>query len=425
MSSLDDKRKKPDKSYGRKPYVIVNSENDTYNDMMTTIPRQAMMDQRLEKKSQFDKPYLEDGNYNDMEYGYNYTIPSFSNPKFNFPPFPGPVPTDAELTVSWAWPPCISSLDSPFYCTRGAQAEWVSQATLHFMMVRDGYFPGGLLERLAIASVNTTIFLNRAGYTDLDRRRAGEIKINEPDAGWNVGDTLEAVTTCKDEDGNEIVGCREKIRIFCRENDCCTAPGYVAMTLNTDVTDDTIDDANPASVGVLNGCPPYTYGVSGTGYSINPIGGSYKPIAVVTAAAGTCGEDYSAYATVTITDMCGTIVTKKIRNTDGQWAIQWTATAVTGGYCGSYTAVEYVRALTDTTRHRFYTSNPRTCAYPTDPDTWTDEGSPAFPCGGPGGTGGCAGEHYALHPEQWEGCDCYYGGGFGFFDFGVYEIWTC
>jgi len=382
MSSLDDKRKRPDKSYGRKPYVVVNSENDTYNDMMTTIPRRAMLDQRLEKKSQFDKPYLEDGNYSDMEYGQAPTVPSFSNPKFNFPSFPGPVPTDLELPTAWGWPPCMLTLNGPTYCIKCAEdKDFVSQGHLDFVILRDGYFPGGIMEAQGIASANTTIYLNRSAYGNLDRSRAGEIKINEPAGGWNVGDILEAVTKCKDEEGNEIVGCTGKVRIFCRDKDCdcCTAPGYVAMTLDADNTDDTIDSSTPATVTVKDGCGPYNWSVSGTGYSIVPNGSSDLLAATVSVVGGTCGVEYAPTCVVTITDDCSTSVTKVLKHTGGSWTniCSWGAGSPCGwASCGNVTCnpgspdvSSYGQVNTFAVRWRMQTED---CREPTCP--WADSG---------------------------------------------------
>jgi len=112
--------------------------------------------------------------------------------------------------------------------------------------------------------------------------------------------------------------CKETrdIYVLC---DCCKSEAYVAMTLDTANTDDTIDSSTPATVTVKDGCGPYNWSVSGTGYSIVPNGSSDLLAAVVSVVGGTCGVDYSAYGTVTVTDLCGTTVTKEIRNTGGQW----------------------------------------------------------------------------------------------------------
>ncbi|RPI54156.1 MAG: hypothetical protein EHM49_03510, partial [Deltaproteobacteria bacterium] len=67
-------------------------------------------------------------------------------------------------------------------------------------------------------------------------------------------------------------------------------------------------------------CPPYTWAVSGTGYALssNTTENDLETIQL-TSAAGGCGVEYDAVATVTVTDNCGVTDTAKIRNTGGQW----------------------------------------------------------------------------------------------------------
>lgn len=313
MNSWNDKRKKPDKSYGRKPYVIVNSENDTYNDMMTTIPRKSMMDQRLEKKSRFDKPYLED-NYNDMEYGEAPQIPSFSNPDFNFPEVPGPVPTDNELPAPWAWPPCILSFFGPWYCGKcDYDKDFVSQAEMFFLMLRDGYFPGGIIRAQALAAAQTTIYHNGHVYGDVDKRTSGYIKINEPTGGWSNGDKLSAITWCRDENGTMIKGCSADLEISCRDNDCCYCPPEVEFAYDNDTSAETIVRENTCPVAVNEGGGgPYSWSVAGTGFSIPS--NTDELTNTLSADETACGT-----ATITVTDCCGAAVTGYVRCTTGRW----------------------------------------------------------------------------------------------------------
>src|SRR4030042_5998336 len=114
MSSLDDKRKKPDKSYGRKPYIIVNSDDKSYDNLMNTVPRKAMLDQRLEQKSVFDKPYLIGSNYQEMEYGQPPQVPSFITPDFEGRSGPYPVPPEMELPAPGGV--CALVCFPPLYC---------------------------------------------------------------------------------------------------------------------------------------------------------------------------------------------------------------------------------------------------------------------------------------------------------------------
>lgn len=66
---------------------------------------------------------------------------------------------------------------------------------------------------------------------------------------------------------------------------------------------------------VSGGCGPYSYSVSGLGYTISGSGVTGTLIS----AAGACGVDYGAVATVTAQDVCGSSASCKIRNTGGKW----------------------------------------------------------------------------------------------------------
>lgn len=81
--------------------------------------------------------------------------------------------------------------------------------------------------------------------------------------------------------------------------------------------DSTIDPGGSAYVTVTGGCGPYSYSVSGTGYSASGTG----TVGTISSASGTCGVEYAVYVTVTAKDFCGTEKTCVIRNTGGKWTI--------------------------------------------------------------------------------------------------------
>lgn len=88
-------------------------------------------------------------------------------------------------------------------------------------------------------------------------------------------------------------------------------------------SDTTIAPGGSITVTVNSGglaCPPYTWTVAGTGYSIAPATTENDlETAQLTSAAGACGVGYGAYATVTVTDSCGVTDTAYIRNSAGDW----------------------------------------------------------------------------------------------------------
>lgn len=98
-----------------------------------------------------------------------------------------------------------------------------------------------------------------------------------------------------------------------------------AMTFDDDNTSDTIDPGDSIELYVLDGCPDFTWEVSGLGYSISGESGSPATAetsernATLNCVGGTCGVDYDTYCTVTVTDRCGTSVEFVIKNTAGSW----------------------------------------------------------------------------------------------------------
>jgi hypothetical protein len=79
---------------------------------------------------------------------------------------------------------------------------------------------------------------------------------------------------------------------------------------------DTIDSINPVTLSASGGCPPYTWSLSGSGYSlVNNENGTMK-LSVIS---GICGDNYDIYCSVTVTDTCGNSVSATIRNTSGRW----------------------------------------------------------------------------------------------------------
>ncbi len=98
--------------------------------------------------------------------------------------------------------------------------------------------------------------------------------------------------------------------IECAECDC---PPGVAFSYDDPTSSDTIAPSGTATVAVTaGGGGPYTWSVTGTGYSLPATTDTLTN--TLSADAGSCG-----LATITITDCCGTGVTGYVRNTTGSW----------------------------------------------------------------------------------------------------------
>lgn len=103
-----------------------------------------------------------------------------------------------------------------------------------------------------------------------------------------------------------------------QECEVCECPSGT-FAFDDGSTDDTIDPGGTISIYIVEGCPPYSWSVSGTGYSL----GSAQTTTnenTLTSANGACGVAYALQAKVTVTDNCGEEVEFTIRNTGGsQW----------------------------------------------------------------------------------------------------------
>lgn len=108
---------------------------------------------------------------------------------------------------------------------------------------------------------------------------------------------------------------------FCNDADAttaCSSGDCSGFDFDADNTPATIDPGGWIYVYLAESCGPYTWEVSGTGYSLT-YNQTEDGINILTAASGTCGVDIDAFATITVTDLCGNTATAIIRSTGGQW----------------------------------------------------------------------------------------------------------
>jgi len=101
------------------------------------------------------------------------------------------------------------------------------------------------------------------------------------------------------------------------DEDYCDDEGY-SFTMDWDSTPVAIDPGGSIYVVANGGEPPYTWGITGTGFSFDDEV-TLTPVNYLNAENETCGAGLDSGATFTITDNCGTELTGKVRNTDGKW----------------------------------------------------------------------------------------------------------
>jgi hypothetical protein len=132
---------------------------------------------------------------------------------------------------------------------------------------------------------------------------------------------------------------------------CQCAEGMAWDTVNSP---ETIVAGSSVQVFVTGGRGPFTWSVSGLGYSLlvaETVTGTNQ----VTCADGVCGVDYDPYCTITIADACDANVSASLRNTGGEWVfvgntcgIAFGATEAVdagSGSCEAGTSERYTRTL--------------------------------------------------------------------------------
>jgi len=261
---------------------------------------------KLQKMSELVKPYLSDWDYPTAEHFFP-TGPEFFEPR----------PAEYYDVTSLGGAPCIVTCFAPLYCDDDVEC--------HPNVFR---YPQGIGYFNAVEMLEWGVQYCPSGGPcaphddwEVDKFAVRPLKIHPPDGGWSVwpDNAMDIIkVTLKDLEESE---CDTTLKIFCRDaTKCCDEAGY-SFAFDDDNTADTIAPGGSITVHVTGGCGPYTFATSSTGYSFTA-GTTGNPQDTLTSASGTCGTDYDAYCTFTVTDDCGTVVTGKIRSTGGQWSSQ-------------------------------------------------------------------------------------------------------
>lgn len=260
------------KTYGRKPYI--KGKVGDYTEMIKTVPRKAILDQRLEAKSQFDKPYLKD-DYQAMEHEQSPYLPSLTNPGLNFSDSTsnpkGPVP---EVPLKG---PCMMFLRSPHKCCckdyeddrktihcTGTAGYLVIPMVFHPPKGGEGHDVDEIWSNAIVAYHNGRKTRSEYEYGRVNPYRIYPI---DEEVGWTIGDKLDVYVF--HQKGHVI--CEEHTTVSCVDDpDClcdCDAPEEGVFTFDDDNTPDTIVAGGSIDVYVTGGCPPFSWAVAETGYT--------------------------------------------------------------------------------------------------------------------------------------------------------------
>lgn len=258
-------------SYERKPYIT--GDNDDYIDQMTRVPRKAIEDQQERPRSNFDKPYISD-NYPEMEQFQPPPIIPIPKPHFPQPPFNTPVPNAMD-----DWPEsggiCKVILDGPFYCCCESGKNNVTEherdycyADAGMMQIPIDLTPKGGSSGDIVKTWLTSAIVTQNGARCITEYYEGgptPLKIKPATDNFADGDVLELWIY----GANRKLSCHQKIEITCFQDKCCDCinPPEGAFTFDTTNTPETIIAGSSIDVYVTGGCPPFTWSVTGTGYS--------------------------------------------------------------------------------------------------------------------------------------------------------------
>lgn len=292
------------KDYGRKPYLT------TYDEMMKRPTISAIQNElkerygQFEPKSEFEKPYLSDS-YEEMQHYYPPPIPHLSNPEMWFPEFSGPIPDTIEEGIGWYITGCSLKCDTSII--RKCEKEYCCTLNPAFQPVE---------------SIDIT------GPAELTRQGKKAKKTGDEicfilTADAKDGDKVTITVKTKPRSGQKKGGsCSDSFSVNCDKCDCAVEN---AVAYSDAGSDDTIDRNGVAVITVTDGCPPYSWVVTGTGFGFTKAATAVKTN-TLTADNTACGT-----ATITVTDKCGDTCTGYVRCTTGQWAS--CASFAQGGCC--------------------------------------------------------------------------------------------
>ena len=326
------------RDYNRKPYMY--GKDGDYLEMMKAPTAKAIENEGvMEPHSEFKKPYLYD-DYQEMEHFYN---PSH----FPIPDMGGPLPTGRMQAICDAIRVFPCDFDVFPYstddCTQTIKAVWKDFAWPCKYEDR-GWIINGAYDR---SSLKMEVE-DKPGGTALSGG-GPELAVLLSSLPDDARDIEHSTVEFKfdesqiDDEGYAVVDLYFEIKGRCKSHAqikvlCETCPPDVAVSWNTDLSAETIAPGDPTTtvdIFVKDGYGPYSWEVSGTGFTLGA--------ATTSGVANTLIADSTACgpATITVTDKCEGSATGWVRCTTGDWVWYRGVSCedmITCGTCGgSYT----------------------------------------------------------------------------------------
>ena len=176
------------------------------------------------------------------------------------------------------------------------------------------------------------------------------------------------ITICSNEDGTSYLGrgvmdiCGNTSLAETDISTCCDEGEHSELEFDDGLTTDTIVRNTSISIYVSGGCGPYSWVVSGTGFSLEHSTTDDNENSLL--ADGTaCGA-----AEITCTDLCGHTVTFYIRCTEGSWDKDDAGWCCSVGCSFGLTTCRQVSSMTITSENKQYYFSGPFCTYGTSCD---------------------------------------------------------
>lgn len=325
------------KDYNRKSYI-----GDSYDEMMRNPTKSALQAMKLQKESEFEKPYRQE--YVEMQHypppppgppgpdpdppPPGPPVPPDPPPVPPGPPDPPPVPPDEDPYYPW-WPedPCYAFVK----CSSGNDDEVDSESGCGTLCVE------------GMCSKNMTAEIDR--WTDKPedwKLKGGKMTGGEP-TGFTGPESVPPAKFCvdvcyvgSDSDARAVIRFTDAtwavkhvasgitdVPCFIKAN-CCDLAQAISYSSGNPATIAANSETGGIAITVDDGCGSFNWAVSGTGFSFKYNQTTKRSNQLITVDA--CG-----LGTITVTDRCGDEATGYIR-APGEWGVVDTCVVNKGAY---------------------------------------------------------------------------------------------
>ena len=236
------------------------------------------------KESEFEKPYV-DEDYRKMHLDFPWPdFPPFPplSPWPPLPPFEGPTPGLPGCAIT-CYPP-HNDCDNPVWCHPSIWCGSDIGCTLCSWTV-EGAVKGYTPHASGVGSWGIDIWI---------------------DEDLVEADGKALISACMTDPCGNV--CCNDIEVSCK-----ICPPDISISWDNTSSPSTIGSSSEAEVYVQDGIAPYSWSVSGTGFSLRRAKTDTVSNTLITDGAA-CGK-----ATITVTDFCGDVTTGYVRCTTGSW----------------------------------------------------------------------------------------------------------